>query len=128
MIIAVPLMLNQKQSGGPDDYSGLPKLSVETGIQSFGFEGFLAFNVNELFSNNPWTENSNLTTMPVFTNPAQYDMAGKPTRGLSAEGMPGEEYIAHVELVYRSGRYEPVFMPYYRFLVELPTMQRERTA
>ena len=39
------------------------------------------------------------------------------------EVLPGEEYIASVELVYRTDRYVEVFMPYYRFLVELPTMQ-----
>jgi len=31
----------------------------------------------------------------------------------------GEEYIAHVELVYRTGR-DTVFMPYYKFLLEIP--------
>ena len=34
--------------------------------------------------------------------------------------MPGEEYIAKVELVYRTGDHESYFMPYYRFYVELP--------
>ena len=34
--------------------------------------------------------------------------------------VPGEEYIAKVELMYRTGEYEEYFMPYYRFYVELP--------
>lgn len=34
-------------------------------------------------------------------------------------GMPGEEYIAKVELVYRSGPLEETLLPYYRFYVEL---------
>lgn len=34
--------------------------------------------------------------------------------------MPDEEYIAKVELMYRSSPYEEVFLPYYRFYVELP--------
>lgn len=34
--------------------------------------------------------------------------------------MPGEEYIAKVELIYRTSPSEQVFMPYYRFLIELP--------
>ena len=34
--------------------------------------------------------------------------------------MPGEEYIAKVELVYRVGEYEKYYIPYYRFYVELP--------
>ena len=39
--------------------------------------------------------------------------------------MPGQEYIAKVELVYRTGKYEECYMPYYRFYVELPEMERE---
>lgn len=34
--------------------------------------------------------------------------------------MPGEEYIAKVELIYRTDIREKFFMPYYRFLIELP--------
>lgn len=36
--------------------------------------------------------------------------------------MPGKEYIAGVELVYRTDPGLEYFMPYYRFLVELPEM------
>lgn len=39
--------------------------------------------------------------------------------------MPGEEYIAKVELVYRTGRLEEMLMPYYRFYVLLPDMERD---
>lgn len=39
--------------------------------------------------------------------------------------MPGEKYIARVELIYRSGIGENIWMPYYRFLVELPEMALE---
>jgi len=38
---------------------------------------------------------------------------------------PGEEYIAKVELVYRTDKYDAYYMPYYRFLVELPEEERE---
>ena len=41
------------------------------------------------------------------------------------ESFPGAEYIASVELMYRTGRGNEVFMPYYRFLVELPSMQQD---
>lgn len=34
--------------------------------------------------------------------------------------MPGAEYIARTELVYRTGDREAYYMPYYRFYVELP--------
>ncbi|MBQ5329163.1 MAG: hypothetical protein J6J15_08285 [Oscillospiraceae bacterium] len=39
--------------------------------------------------------------------------------------MPGKKYIAKAELVYRSGTGENIWMPYYRFLVELPEMEQE---
>lgn len=35
-------------------------------------------------------------------------------------GLPGAEYVARVQLVYLNGPLDPVFMPYYAFLVELP--------
>ena len=41
------------------------------------------------------------------------------------EELPGEEYIAHVELMYRNYGRETVYMPYYKFLVELPSMAQE---
>ncbi len=39
--------------------------------------------------------------------------------------MPGEKYIAKAELVYRSGKNEKYYMPYYRFYAELPEMEQE---
>lgn len=39
--------------------------------------------------------------------------------------LPGAEYVKTVELLYLSGRREQYFMPYYRFLVELPQQARE---
>ncbi len=39
--------------------------------------------------------------------------------------MPGKKYIARIELIYRSGIGENIWMPYYRFLVELPEMAQE---
>lgn len=39
--------------------------------------------------------------------------------------MPGKEYVAKTELVYHSGSGEQMFLPYYRFLVELPEMEQD---
>ena len=39
--------------------------------------------------------------------------------------IPGRDYIAKVELVYRTGIHEEYYLPYYRFYVELPEMERE---
>lgn len=41
------------------------------------------------------------------------------------EELPGLEYEAKVELVYRTGGMEQYFMPYYRFYIELPDMEKE---
>jgi len=38
------------------------------------------------------------------------------------EEMPGEDYIVRTELIYRTERTAAYFMPYYRFLVEIPSM------
>ena len=40
------------------------------------------------------------------------------------EEFPGGEYVAKVELMYRSSRYDSTFFPYYRFLVELPNVPK----
>ena len=42
-----------------------------------------------------------------------------------ATPMPGLEYLGKVELVYRTSGHDTVFLPYYRFYVELPEMKRE---
>jgi len=50
-----------------------------------------------LRSGNPWTENNGLTTMPVFTNPDEYDRAGVLINGFSAEEMLAKaEEIANI--------------------------------
>lgn len=39
--------------------------------------------------------------------------------------LPGTQYVRSVELCYLTGQREEYFMPYYRFLVELPQEERE---
>lgn len=39
--------------------------------------------------------------------------------------MPGMEYVAKTELIYRAGTLEEYYMPYYRFYVELPNELRD---
>ena len=41
------------------------------------------------------------------------------------EEVPGQDYIAGIELIYRTGSREEYYMPYYRFYVELPVMERD---
>ena len=97
LIVAVPFILNRTHPNNPIDFSGLPKLTVNTEFGSMGFEGHLAYDVSELQNGNPWTENNDLTTMPVFTHPNEYDRAGAPVNGLSPEEMLAEaEKIANL--------------------------------
>jgi len=97
LIIAVSFMFNQKQPTDPVDYTNLPKLTVNTEFGAFGFEGHMAFHIDELRDNNPWTEKINLTTLPVFNNPMDYDRAGAPINGLSPEEMLAKaEEIANI--------------------------------
>ncbi len=90
LIIGMLVLLNPAQPTDPSGYSNLPKLAVNTEFGTFGFEGYLAYDVGELNNGNPWTENNSLTIMPVFTNPGKYDGAGIPLNGLSPEEMMAE--------------------------------------
>ena len=48
--------------------TSLPKLSVEDIVTDNGFEIYLAYDICELSDANPWKEQWNLTTLPVFYN------------------------------------------------------------
>lgn len=39
--------------------------------------------------------------------------------------MAGTNYIAKVELIYRTGASEQYYMPYYRFYVEIPELEED---
>lgn len=89
-IVAMLFLPNQIQPTNPADFSNLPKLTVNTELGSYGFEGYLAYDVNELRNGNPWTENNDLKTMPVFANPGKFNSAGVPVNGLSSKEMLAE--------------------------------------
>jgi len=38
---------------------------------------------------------------------------------------PGKKYVGKVELIYRTGKHEDYYLPYYRFYVEIPEAERE---
>lgn len=49
--------------------SELPKLKVyNTPSGEMGFEGYLAYDIDELSNSNPWVTSKNISTMPVFKN------------------------------------------------------------
>lgn len=72
------------------DTMDLPKLPLsETVIhpKGMGYEGYLAYDVSELISGNPWKEADNFETLPVYRNPVEYDGTGAPVDGIDLEAM-----------------------------------------
>lgn len=62
------------QSGDVPQAGDLPMLTIfeDTGA-GMGFEGYMAYDVSELVNANPWREDMELTTLPVYNNPLSYD-------------------------------------------------------
>ncbi len=50
----------------------LPMLSVSFDV-GMGYEGYMAYDISELVSANPWKEDMALTTLPVYQNPITFD-------------------------------------------------------
>lgn len=70
----------------------LPLLTIHENLYlEMGAHGgggvMLAYQVDELIYGNPWDEEVNLNTLPVYKNKAQRDPAGLPKEGLSQEAM-----------------------------------------
>lgn len=54
----------------------LPMLSItENTSDDMGFEGYMAYDISELINNNPWSETSQLSVLPVYQNSLSYDGA-----------------------------------------------------
>ena len=54
--------------------SSLPILTISEGSkQGMGFEGYMAYDVSEIISANPWTEDSQISELPVYKNPLEYE-------------------------------------------------------
>lgn len=61
-------------TSAPTRNPDLPLLTMpETLGGGMGFEGMMAYDISELVNNNPWTEEMNLTTLPVYRNPITYE-------------------------------------------------------
>lgn len=58
----------------PDNFPELPLLPIEkeSGM-GMGYEGYMAFDVSELVSGNPWNEEMVFSTLPVYQNPVTFD-------------------------------------------------------
>ena len=57
----------------PGQTSDLPLLSISESISSNGYEGYMAYDISELVNANPWSEASEISTLPVYQNPLVYD-------------------------------------------------------
>lgn len=66
-------------------------LTPREGAAAWGFEGYMAYDISELADANPWTEKTNLKTLPVYRNPVEYDWAGRPE-------IPADEKARQAEL------------------------------
>ena len=61
----------------PDDpwsKTDLPMLSIsENTSTGNGYEGYMAYDISELVNANPWNEDFEVSTLPVYKNPLTYD-------------------------------------------------------
>lgn len=65
---------NISDSEATNSETGLPLLPAfeDTG-DGMSFEGYLAYDISDLVSGNPWTEDAGFTTLPVYRNPITYN-------------------------------------------------------
>lgn len=57
-----------------DNLSELPMLTIaEHTSDGMGFEGYWAYDVSELKNANPWSEDAELSTLPVYKNQLEHD-------------------------------------------------------
>lgn len=70
MILAGTMLLKQNESGLNTD---LPELTISENVEGMGYEGYLAYDVSELVNANPWKEDAEITTLPVYQNVLTYD-------------------------------------------------------
>ena len=71
----------------------LPFLTIGgENMGSYGFEGFMAYDISELDSSNPWTQDDLIETLPVFMNPTKREASGVIINGLSEAEMTRKVY------------------------------------
>lgn len=91
----------------------LPKLEVSNYFGAMGYEGYSVYDLEEEDSGNPWTEEMQLETMPVYQNLAYTDRAGTPNYltedQMSALAQQAGRRI--IELQY-SGKYDGISEEY----------------
>lgn len=53
----------------PGNISDLPMLTISENVGGMGYEGYMVHDISELVSANPWNEDLELSTLPVYQNP-----------------------------------------------------------
>lgn len=66
-VLAVMIINTKYQS------SKLPTLTITQENKSYGYEGYWAYDILEIVNSNPWTEDMNITVLPVYENTISYD-------------------------------------------------------
>lgn len=70
MILAGTRLLPEDESRANPD---LPMLSISESAAAMGYEGYMAYDISELVNANPWNEDSEISTLPVYQNSLTYD-------------------------------------------------------
>lgn len=52
----------------------LPMLTISENLGAMGFEGYMAYDISELVSANPWSERAKISTLPVYKNQISYNL------------------------------------------------------
>lgn len=112
-----------QQSFDVEYYDGAGSLEEQMVSYSFYRTAFYCDDNGELFLARVYAPDlsQKLGDYPIITAEAARELllAGHYATSVPC-ALPGEESIAKVELVYRTGTYEQVWLPYYRFLAKLP--------
>ncbi|HHX88063.1 MAG TPA: hypothetical protein GX693_07815, partial [Firmicutes bacterium] len=63
----------------PSLSNDLPMLQINFKVGGMGFEGYMAYHIDELVNENPWREDMALSTLPVYHGPGHWASNGRPT-------------------------------------------------
>lgn len=66
---------SQKNQHGNSSFESLQPIRISELNSGQGFEGYLCYNISELENGNPWSDNMEIKTLPVYKNDA-YDSSG----------------------------------------------------
>lgn len=85
LAVGLGIGLRAGQDAPRPDPASLPRLPLSVEVASpggMGYEGYMAHDISELITENPWKETDRLRTLPVYRNPVDYDVAGAPVTPL----------------------------------------------